>query len=330
VVTTYETIKTETINLFNGNTFKKLFFSSDDNANEELQSNNDDAIAILAARVKELERTIQASKDYIRSIIEKIRYQGKIKIVNKLNDNPRHPEYQSSFPDLLNATPKKPKNEDEFYPFVRFDENFDLEGRKNISKMDQNFKNRINKYLEESYYNDFISNGEWKVSDQLNSFHNIRSTIKIFQENYQYLKTSNQLDKSFMNDSNASLFIINNSWIPINDRKKMIESFKQIIPNPESQKLISTYANQKFLHQSYLQLISEHPEIDQYKTKNSRNIYRINFLDDGSIKLVATNFSDLDINNDNYVQKYKSFGIRATIVFPPNNAPIMKYSHFIK
>jgi len=188
----------------------------------------------------------------------------------------------------------------------------------------------MNKNLEESYYNDFLINAEWKVSDQLNSFHNIRSTIKNFQENYEYLKYSNQLDKSFMNDSNIFLFIVNNSWIPINDRKKMIESFKQIIPNVDSQKLISAYANQKFLHQSYLQLISEHPEIDQYKIKKSRNIYKINFLDDGSIKLVATNFSDLDINNDNYTQKYKSFGIRATIVFPPNSSPIMKYSHFTK
>nr|WP_226989523.1 hypothetical protein [Buchnera aphidicola] len=188
----------------------------------------------------------------------------------------------------------------------------------------------MNKNIQESYSNDFKSDGTWTVADQLNSFHNIRSTIEQFEKNYQSLKSSNNLDKTFMADFNPFLFIINNNLITINDRNKMLEEFKKIIPNIESQKLISTYANQKFLQQSYLQLVSEHPEINQYNMKHSRNIYKIDFLDDGSIKLIATNLSDLDINNNNYIQKYKSFGIRATIILPPDNLPIMKYSYFLK
>lgn len=305
-----------------------MFFLPDD---KNLKSNSkSESVTSLSERIEQLERIIESSKVYIRAIIEKIRYQGKIKIVNKLNGNPLHPEYQSSFPDLLTPTPK-PKNENDFYPFKRLDENFDLEGRKDILKTDQSFKTRMNKSIQEAYYSDFISNNQWIVSDQLNSFHNIRFTLKNFQKNYESLKLSNNLDRKFMADSNPFFFIINNDFIPINNRQKMLENFKKIIPNVESQKLISTYANQKFLYQSYLQLISEHPEIDQYQVKNSRNIYKVNFLNDGSIKLVATNLSDLDANNDNnYVQKYRSFGIRATIIFPPNNSPIMKYSHFVK
>ncbi|AEO08913.1 hypothetical protein BAKON_592 [Buchnera aphidicola str. Ak (Acyrthosiphon kondoi)] len=327
VTTTYETVKTETINIFNGTTFKRIFFSSND---DDVKSDSStSSITTLSEYIEQLKRTIESSKVYIRAIIEKIRYQGKIKIISKLNGNPLHPEYQSSFPDLLAITPKI-HNEDDFYPFKKFDENFDLEGRKSILKMDSNFRKRMNKNIQESYSNDFKSDGTWTVADQLNSFHNIRSTIEQFEKNYQSLKSSNNLDKTFMADFNPFLFIINNNLITINDRNKMLEEFKKIIPNIESQKLISTYANQKFLQQSYLQLVSEHPEINQYNMKHSRNIYKIDFLDDGSIKLIATNLSDLDINNNNYIQKYKSFGIRATIILPPDNLPIMKYSYFLK
>jgi hypothetical protein len=265
----------------------------------------------------------------MRAIIEKIRYQGKIKIINELNNNPQHPEYQSSFPDLLTLTPK-PNDSNNFYPFVRIDENFDLQGRKNIYQSDSDFKKRMNKSIEESYYNNFINDSSWKVSDQLNSLDNIRFTVNYFQQNYENSKFSNELEKTFMTDSYPALFIINDKLIFSNNKNQMIEDFKKIIPDIQSQKLISTYANQKILHQSYLQFISEHPEINQYQIKNSRNIYKINNLDDGSIKLVATNLSDLDVKNRNDIQKYKSFGIRATVVIPPNSLPIMKYSHFLK
>ncbi|MCU4137223.1 hypothetical protein K8941_02645 [Buchnera aphidicola (Sitobion miscanthi)] len=328
VVNTFETIKQETINLFNGTTFKKIFFLSNDG--DEKSDSSEESVISLSKHIEDLKRTIESSKVYMRAIIEKIRYQGKIKIINEFNGNTRHPGYQSSFPDLFNVTPK-PNNRNNFHPFERLDENFDLEGRKNILKTDKNFRKRMNKDVQESYYHNFINDSEWKVSDQLNSFHNIRATIKNFQKSYESLKLSNNLDKTFMTDSNPFIFIINDHVIPVNNRNQTLSDFKKIVPNIDSQKLISTYANQKFIYQSYLQLVSEHPEISQYQVKNLRNIYKIDFLNDGSIKLVATNLSDLNINdNNNYVQKYRSFGIRATIVLPPDNLPIMKYSYFIK
>lgn len=284
----------------------------------------------LSEHVEELKRTIESSKVFMRAIIDKIRRQGKIKIVNKLNNNPKHPQYQSSFPDLLTITPKK-NNQDSFYNSMRLDENFDLEGRKNISQTDNNFRERMNKSVQQSYYEDFaFDNSSWKVSDQLNSLKNITNTIKHFQEYYENSKFSQDLDKKFMNDLNSSLFIVNKNLIFSSNREKMIQDFKKIIPDINSQKLIATYANQKFLYRSYLQLISEHPEIDQYQIKNSKNIYKIDNLNDGGIKLVATNLSDLNIKNQNYIKKYKSLGVRATIIIYPNALPIIKYSHFIK
>ncbi|WAI02934.1 hypothetical protein [Buchnera aphidicola] len=303
---------------------KKIFFSDSTPANS-----NEESIVSLAEHVEELKRTIESSKIFMRAIIDKIRYQGKIKIINELNNNPKHPEYQSSFPDLFTFIPK-PNNENNFYPLKRLDENFDLQGRKNILQIDKKFKERMNKSVQEAYYNNFINNDSWEVSDQLNSLKNIRLTIKHFQKEYENSKFSNELDKKFMNDSYPSLFIVNDNLIPLNNRTKMIQDFKKIMPNIKFQKLISTYANQKFLYQSYLQLVSENPEINEYQIKNSRNIYKITNLNDGSIKLVATNLSDLDMKNKNYIPKYKSLGIRATIVIPPNNLPIMKYSHVIK
>lgn len=283
----------------------------------------------LSEYVEELKKTIESSKIFMRAIIEKIRNKGKIKIVNELNNNPKHPEYQSSFPDLLTINPKN--NQNDFYNSVRLDENFDLEGRNSILKIDNNFQERMDKSIQKSYYEDFNlnNNQSWKVSDQLDSLKNIRDTIEHFQKCYQNLKFSNELDKTFMNDSYSSIFIINDNLIFSNDREKMIKDFKKIIPDIDSQQLISIYANKKFLSQSYLQFISEHPEINEYKIRNSRNIYKINSLDNGSIKLVATHLSDLDVKNDNYIKKYKTLGIRATIIIFPNNLPIIKYSHFV-
>ncbi|WP_367678003.1 hypothetical protein [Buchnera aphidicola] len=188
----------------------------------------------------------------------------------------------------------------------------------------------MNKSVQESYYNNFVNHDLWQVSDQLNSLENISFTIKNFQKHYENLKLSNELDNQFMNDSHPFLFIINDNFINLNNRTQMIQDFQKIIPESNFQKLISTYANQKFLYQSYLQLVSENPEINEYQIKNSRNIYKIDQLDDGSIKLVATNLSDLDIKNNNNIAKYKSFGIRATVVIPLKDAPVMKYSHFLK
>ncbi|QNS02109.1 MAG: hypothetical protein ICW73_02035 [Buchnera aphidicola (Pentalonia nigronervosa)] len=170
----------------------------------------------------------------------------------------------------------------------------------------------------------------WQVSEQSNSMQNIVNTTRDFQKSYQLLKQSTELDSQFMQDVYSSLVIVNDQLIPNTNRTEMIAKFKKCLPNVNAQKFVSTYANEKFLNRSYLQLISEHPEIQNYQLKNSRNIYTVHTFKDGSIKLVATNLSDMHAKNSNYVQKYKSLGIRATVIMLKNEFPIIKYSYFMQ
>jgi len=82
VVNTFETIKQETINLFNGTTFKKIFFLSNDG--DEKSDSSEESVISLSKHIEDLKRTIESSKVYMRAIIEKIRYQGKIKLLTNL------------------------------------------------------------------------------------------------------------------------------------------------------------------------------------------------------------------------------------------------------
>lgn len=102
VIDAYEVMKNEAINLFNGTTFLKIF-----NAGwnffqvQQIQLKKQlKKIDNLIEQVKELHKTIESSKFFIHTIIEKVKETGRLKVVNKLNKNPLHPEYESSFPDL--------------------------------------------------------------------------------------------------------------------------------------------------------------------------------------------------------------------------------------
>lgn len=310
---------------------KKLFSSyfGGTSNNKTESSKNLDPVASLAESVNQLKRTVESSKIFMRAIIEKIRYQGKIKIVNKLNGNPKHPAFESSFPDLHKPIPKR-NHKYGFYGLERFHEHFDLPKIKNISSISNNSIKKTYKNTQQSYSDDVVNHNPWHVSDRLNSYENIIFTIKSFDAIYERLKLSDSLNEKFMTDVNPSLFIINDHIMSLKNKSEMIKDFKEMIPNIAFQKLLSIYANQEFLYQSYLQFGSEHQDMSKYRIKHSQNIYKINTLDDGSIKLVATNLSDLDIKNENDIQKYKSFGIRATVIFPRNDVPLIKYSHFLK
>lgn len=324
----YKKIKLHTTNFFDTAVLKYFLFPFN-NPNVTKHKKNT-SLMPLSIYVKQLKNTIESSKNFIRSIIENIRYKGKIKIINQSNHNPTHEQNQSSFPDLETVIVNSEHNQDNYYPFDRFDQTFDAEKRKEILKIDSDFKNRMKTSIQKSYYHDFFNEYKWTVLNEFNTLQNIDLIIQKFQEKYEYLKLSNKLEDSFMMDSNPFLIMIDNHLIPIDSRKKMIEDFKNIVPNIEHQILISTYANKKFLREAYLEFMSKYPEMNQYKLINSQHTYKIYHLNDGAIKLVATHRSDLENQNNYSTQKqHKSFGIRATIVFPPNHEPIMKYSHFL-
>jgi hypothetical protein len=269
----------------------------------------------------------------MKAVFDKVRREGKIKVVNKFNNNPKHPGSQSTFPDLFDFVPKHRHYQDAMYDAIRIDDNVNLHSNNHIIPKNKNFQSSTQKKIEKSYYENFlVKNGSWTVSTQLNSSKNIKNAINIFTEKYQDEKSKETLDENFMNDYYSSLFVINNHLIFSADKQSMMADFKRIIPNADQQKLISLYANPNIIHQAYLQLIAEHSEITQYQVNNSRSIYKVDVLDDGGIKLIATNLSDLENNNisDNDINNYHSFGIRATVLIYPNALPIIKYSHFIK
>ncbi|AWH90244.1 hypothetical protein DD681_00130 [Buchnera aphidicola (Melanaphis sacchari)] len=261
-------------------------------------------------RVKELKETIKSSKIFIHTIIEKIRDTGKIKIVNKLNNNPLHPEYQSTFPDLHLAS-NKIDNSNQSY-LSSLNEQFDLENKNNI----------INRYLINKIDNNFK-----KSSIPIDIPEKIKEKIKLF---FEKSKPVNEINQDFMEDFHSSLFIVDGNLIYSTNKEDMIREFKKIVPNIEDRKFISTYARPKLLNKSYFELISEHPELNEYRITNSRNIYEINHLKDGTLQLIVTNLSDISPTDDNSIKRYCAFGVRASaILSPESNSPIMEYSHFL-
>ena len=327
IISFYETIKNETINIFNGTTFSKIFHAGYELFLGPSESTKETSARIdsLIKDVEELGKTIASSKFFLHTIIEKVKEQGKLKIVNKLNNNPNHPEYQSSFPDLQVMNPKK---ENTWYPFI--DENFDTEEKKGTFKVNQKFKDRMNRSIEKSHYNYFTNNDIWTVSNTSNSSSkNVFSTISNFQKLYENLRFSKELNKDFMTDFNSSLFVIDGNVVFSTNKQEMMDKFKKFVPNIMDQKLISAYAHPKVLGQSYFQLISEHPELNQYQIVKSRNFYKITHIDNNQIKLVATNLSDLRSTDENIVRPYHSFGVRTSIILSDKDLPIIKYSNFV-
>ncbi|WP_367681960.1 hypothetical protein [Buchnera aphidicola] len=327
-----EKIKTETINIFNGTTILKIFdagcalFTQPTESTKETSSKIDK----LIEQVKALGRTIESSKFFIHSLIEKVKEDGRLKVVNKLNNNPNHPEYESSFPDLEVIEPKK-DNTNTWYP-SNLDENFDIEVQEGVLKVNQKFKDRMNRSIEKSNYNYFMdNNSHWTVSDTSDRpSGKILSAIRDFQKVYEELQSSQELNKEFMSDFNSSLFIVDGNWIHSTKKEEMIETFKKLVPNVADQKLISTYAHPKILMQSYTELLDEHPELNQYQIINSRNSYMITHISNNRIKLVTTNLSDVCSKDDHSMQKTHSFGVRTSVILSSNNSPIMQYSYFFE
>jgi hypothetical protein len=280
-------------------------------------------------QVEELNKTIESSKFFIDTIIEKVKEEGRLKVVNKLNKNPRHPEYESSFPDLNVAVPKK-ENLNQWYP-SNLDENFDIEVREGTLRVDKKFRDRMNKAIEKSHYKYFTDNNIWKFSDKFDlSPANVFSMIRGFQKIYEKLKSSSEeLNKDFMKDFHSAIFVIDGHLIPSTNKEDMIEKFKKIVPNITDQQLISAYAHPKILSQSYLHLLSEHPEINKYQTVNSRNVYTITHIDNNQIKLVVTHVSNLRAKDKNSIQPNYSFKIRTSIILSAANSPRVKFSKFV-
>ena len=108
----------------------------------------------------------------------------------------------------------------------------------------------------------------------------------------------------------------------------MLKDFKRLIPNDIEQKFISQYANPVLLRRSYLKLIAEHPELNNYRITRANNFYEITHLEDGTIRIISTNISNFDYIDANDVTQHHSYGLKTTVIFSYKKAPIIQYSYF--
>jgi len=328
----YNAIKNEVIDLFNGTTLKKIFdagykFIVGSSMDESTKKVND-KIDSLIEYVKKLRKTIESSKLFIHALIEKIREQGRLRVVNKLNHNPKHPEYESSFPDLNVEIPKE-ENFTVQYP-NDLDENFYTAVQQKNLQSDQIFKDKINSSINKAHYNDVDKNKHpWTVFKEPPLFPHSKNTVSYYKDMYKDLEIPKELNEYFMIDFDSAVFLIDGHLISSSTKEAMIENFKKLITNDIEQKFVSQYANPTLLKPSYLKLIAEHPGLNGSRIVRANNFYEITHLEDGTIRIVATNLSDFYSVNANDVTEHHSFGVKTTVIFSYTNAPIIKHSYFV-
>ncbi|QCI19091.1 hypothetical protein [Buchnera aphidicola] len=334
----YKAVKNEIFNLFNGTTFKKIFdagyrFIVGSSMDESTKKVND-RIDSLVKYVAKLKKTIEASKAFIHILIEKIREEGRLKIVNKLNHNPKHPEYESSFPDLNIEDPKEEKLKilDQNNLDENFDENLDIQVNEGNLKINSKFKHGINENIEKSEYNYFTNNTNSSSifnyplsSEKINN----AATISSFQNVFETFTLPKHLDTNFMIDFHFADFLIDGKLISSSTKSKMLESFQKLIKTDTEQKIISIYANPMLLKKSYLKLIAKHPELNNVQVVRGKNFYEINHLKDGTIRIIDTNLSDFYSINSNNVKENHTFGVKTSIIFSYIEEPKIEYSYFV-
>ncbi|UPT14375.1 hypothetical protein [Buchnera aphidicola] len=328
----YKAIKNEIINLFDGTTFKKIFdagykFIMGSSMDESTKQVND-KIDSLIEYVKKLRKTIESSKTFIHALIERIREQGRLRVINKLNHNPKHPEYESSFPDLDVEIPKE-ENFKIQYP-NDLDEDFNIIVQQRSLKVNQSFKDKMNRSIEKAHYNYFDKDKHpWTVFKEPPSYPQSNNTVSYYKDMYKDLEVPKELHEYFMIDFDSAVFLIDGHLISSSTKEEMIKSFKKLITNDIEQKFISQYANPTLLKPSYLKLIAENPALNGSHIVRANNFYEITHLEDGTIRIVATNLSDFYSVNANDVTEHHSFGVKTTVIFSYSDAPIIKHSYFV-
>ncbi|WP_367682520.1 hypothetical protein [Buchnera aphidicola] len=301
----------------------------------------DNKINKLIEYIEKLKKTIQHSRFIMSLLINKIRENGRLKIINKLNHNPKHPRYESSFPELIHDNINNQSKNINNLDSDDFDENFnDVQEINDISAFISNIKKDI-RNTKRSNNNYFMKNNTSDIFNQLISVQKNQSNNKnefkietkvedIDLENiYKDVDFNKDLNKYFMIDYHSAVFFIDGHLVASPNKEDMLKDFKRLIPNEIEQKIIATYANPTLLKQSYQQLINERPELLRYRIVGSKNFYEINHLENGTIELVAKNTSNFYLIDANDVQENHSFEIRSNVIISLRNGPTIKHSHFV-
>ena len=322
-IKTYNFVKNLVTNIFDLVKIKKYILQFFQYINNHIH----DFIEMIRENTEKLFNNINNSKKFITTLFDQIREQGHISIHRDLDE--KGPIDKD--PGLFYTISSPNYSKDMFYPQENIDENFDLAHRQSVLKKNEALQKEMKKSVQEFNAKEASQQSVWKTSEKLNSIGYIGPIISKFEHVYNELENSLDIDENFIKNMNASTFIVNGNIITMNNNKDAIlKDFKNLIPDSHFQKLIAAYSNISILNDSYSNLEKEYPELSQYDFRKSTNIYKVDNLPDGSVKISITNIADLEPRRNNLSTDYHAYGMRATIIASPYQTPVIKYSYFIK
>lgn len=171
----------------------------------------------------------------------------------------------------------------------------------------------------------------WKSLDKINGPDQIVSSGKKFYNHFLSLKKTPRLDNSFLFEGQHSILQVNGKRISKVSPQAMLDSFKNEVPDLESRQLISSYANQGILSQPYVELFAEHPDLINFKPKDSHFSYVVRQVGDGRFMLTATSQADLELAYETSEhKKYNEFGVQASMLLSKDQAPNIKYAYYLR
>lgn len=171
----------------------------------------------------------------------------------------------------------------------------------------------------------------WKGLDKINGPNPVVSAAKKFQNHFLALRNTKRLDSSFLFEGEHSILQINGQNVSKYSPAAMLDDFKEIIPDLESRQLISSFANQGILSQPYVELFAEHPELVNFKPKDSKFFYVVHEVEPGKFEFTATSQADLEVAYETPDHnKYNAFGVQASMVLSKEQAPKITYSYYLR
>ena len=177
--------------------------------------------------------------------------------------------------------------------------------------------------------NDNITNMTWTPLDTLNSSDEIEYYINAYQNNFNALQDTEQLDKKFMNSISDASFTINGNKIFKTSVLDFLHEFKKMVPDLESRQLLSSYAHSDIFKEPFDDLLEHNPNLYNCKQINPVVEYDIEKLDIGEFKVNATHVAELQSKDNYYYQPYKSIGVQVSLVLAIDKKPEVYYSSFL-
>lgn len=177
-----------------------------------------------------------------------------------------------------------------------------------------------------------ISRPYWKSLDKISGPNQQVSAGKKFFNHFKSLRNTPRLDNNFLFEGEHSILQINGQHVSKYSPESMLNDFKTAIPNLESRQLISSYAHQGIFSQPYVELFAEHPNLVNFKPKDSQFSYVIREIEDGVFQFTATSQADLEsVYETSDHRRYNAFGVQASMTLSKDQFPDdIQYSYYLR